>query len=223
MLKMLGKEYAMIILDYRDKRPLYEQVGEKLQSLIVKGILEADSKMPSVRALAVELSINPNTIQRAYAELEANGYLYTVKGRGNYVSPDTQWKDGERTQVFSEVQKLVIRAESLGISEEELLAKIKECYRKAKETKEIKGKTEDREKIEQREMEERKKAEEQKEFKEIEKEEKNKGLEESEKAEEYKERNEREKEETGASVEQNVKKEERAKVEESMKKEAEHD
>ena len=109
----------MIILDYRDKRPLYEQVGEKLQSLIVKGILEADSKMPSVRALAIELSINPNTIQRAYAELEANGYLYTVKGRGNYVSPDTEWKDGEKAQVFSEVQKLAVRAESLGISEEE--------------------------------------------------------------------------------------------------------
>ncbi len=135
MLKMLGKEYVMIILDYRDKRPLYEQVGEKLQSLIVKGILEADSKMPSVRALAIELSINPNTIQRAYAELEANGYLYTIKGRGNYVSPDTQWKDGEREQVFSEAQKLVVRAENLGISEEELLAKIKECYRKAKERK----------------------------------------------------------------------------------------
>ena len=140
MLEMLGKEYAMIILDYRDKRPLYEQVGEKLQSLIVKGILEADSKMPSVRALAVELSINPNTIQRAYAELEANGYLYTVKGRGNYVSPDTQWKDEERKQVFSDAQKLVVRAESLGISEEELLAKIRECYRKAKENQEAEKK-----------------------------------------------------------------------------------
>lgn len=146
MLKMLGKEYAMIILDYRDKRPLYEQIGEKLQSLIVKGILEADSKMPSVRALAIELSINPNTIQRAYAELEANGYLYTIKGRGNYVSPDTQWKDGERAQVFSEVQKLVVRAESLGISEEELLTKIKECYRKAKESREEKEKAGESEK-----------------------------------------------------------------------------
>ncbi len=143
MLKMLGKEYAMIILDYRDKRPLYEQVGEKLQSLIVKGILEADSKMPSVRALAVELSINPNTIQRAYAELEANGYLYTVKGRGNYVSSDTQWKDGERRQVFSDAQKLVVRAESLGIGEEELLAKIQECYRKARESREAEKGTEE--------------------------------------------------------------------------------
>lgn len=124
----------MIILDYRDKRPLYEQVVEKLQTLIVKGVLEADSKMPSVRALAMELSINPNTIQRAYAELEANGYLYTVKGRGNYVSPDSQWKDGEKRQVFSEVQKLVLRAASLDIGEEELLARIKEYYREAAES-----------------------------------------------------------------------------------------
>jgi len=125
-----GKEYRMIILDYRDKRPLYEQVEEKLQSLIVKGVLEADSKVPSVRTLAMELSINPNTIQRAYAELEANGYLYTVKGRGNFVSPDIQWKDGEKRQVFSEVQKLVERAENLGISEEEMIARIKEFYQK---------------------------------------------------------------------------------------------
>lgn len=124
----------MIILDYRDKRPLYEQVEDKLQNLIVKGVLEADSKMPSVRALAMELSINPNTIQRAYAELEANGYLYTVKGRGNYVSSDTQWKDGEKRQLFSEVQRLVVRAVNLGINEEELLARIAEYYRKAAES-----------------------------------------------------------------------------------------
>jgi len=128
------QEYAMIILDYRDKRPLYEQVEEKLQNLIVKGVLEADSKMPSVRALAMELSINPNTIQRAYTELEANGYLYTIKGRGNYVSPDTQWKDEEKKQVFSEVQKLVWRAYSLGIEEEELLDSVRESYQKAAES-----------------------------------------------------------------------------------------
>lgn len=118
----------MIILDYRDKRPLYEQVEEKIQNLIVKGVLEPESKMPSVRALAMELSINPNTIQRAYAELEANGYLYTVKGRGNYVSADTQWRDGERNQLFLEVQKLVKRAWELGVSKEELMSKAKGYY-----------------------------------------------------------------------------------------------
>ena len=60
----------MIVIDYKDSRPIYEQVAEKFQTLIVKGVLEPDSQMPSVRSLAMDLSINPNTIQKAYAELE---------------------------------------------------------------------------------------------------------------------------------------------------------
>ncbi len=73
----------MIILDYKDTRPIYEQIVEKFKMLILKGVLQKDEQMPSVRSLAVELSINPNTIQKAYAELERQGYLYVVKGRGN--------------------------------------------------------------------------------------------------------------------------------------------
>lgn len=70
----------MILLDYKDSRPIYEQVAEKLQELMILGILEEDSQMPSVRSLATELSINPNTIQRAYGELERNGFIYSVQG-----------------------------------------------------------------------------------------------------------------------------------------------
>ena len=80
----------MIVIDYRDKRPIYEQVEEKLSKLVVQGVLETDSKLPSVRALAIELSINPNTIQRAYTQLEEKGYIYTIKGKGNYVSPKNE-------------------------------------------------------------------------------------------------------------------------------------
>ncbi len=60
----------MILLDLKDSRPIYEQVAERLQELMMLGVLEEDSQMPSVRGLAMELSINPNTIQRAYGELE---------------------------------------------------------------------------------------------------------------------------------------------------------
>ena len=69
----------MILLDYKDSRPIYEQVVEKLQELMLLGVLEEDDQMPSVRSLAMELSINPNTIQRAYGELERQGYIYMVK------------------------------------------------------------------------------------------------------------------------------------------------
>lgn len=71
----------MVVIDYQNRKPIYEQIVERFQMLIVKGILEPDSQMPSVRALATELSINPNTIQKAYAVLEQEGYIYPIKGR----------------------------------------------------------------------------------------------------------------------------------------------
>ena len=86
-----GKEnVSMILIDYKDRRPLYEQIVEKLSDLMVRGILEQDSQLPSVRSLATELSMNPNTIQRAYAELERQGYIYSVKGRGSFVADNRQ-------------------------------------------------------------------------------------------------------------------------------------
>ena len=71
----------MMLVDYNDKRPIYEQIVERLTGLILKGVYKADEKLPSVRSLAIDLSINPNTIQRAYGELERQGYIYSVKGR----------------------------------------------------------------------------------------------------------------------------------------------
>ena len=76
----------MIILDYRDRRPIYEQVISRFQELMLTGALEKDSQLPSVRSLAMELSINPNTIQRAYTELERQGYIYSIKGKGSFVA-----------------------------------------------------------------------------------------------------------------------------------------
>ena len=76
----------MIVLDYRDSRPLYQQVKDSLRRMMLTGLLEPDEKLPSVRSLATQLAINPNTIQRAYAELEAEGYIYSVAGRGSFVS-----------------------------------------------------------------------------------------------------------------------------------------
>ena len=76
----------MILLDYKDRRPIYEQVIEKFQQMILCGALQAGEAMPSVRSLAMELSLNPNTIQRAYTDLENSGFVYTVSGRGCFVS-----------------------------------------------------------------------------------------------------------------------------------------
>lgn len=87
----------MIVIDYKDTRPIYEQVVEKFKVLILKNALLPDEQMPSVRSLAMELSINPNTIQKAYAQLEREGFIYTVKGRGNFVSgTENLWRNERR-------------------------------------------------------------------------------------------------------------------------------
>lgn len=112
----------MIILDYKDTRPIYEQVVDKLQKLIINGVLEPDSKMPSVRTLAMELSINPNTIQKAYAELERTGFLYTIKGRGNFVTYHEGLYQLKKEEYREKIEEILKEAEEIGISRQEMIA-----------------------------------------------------------------------------------------------------
>lgn len=116
----------MIIIDYKDSRPIYEQVVEKFKLLILKGVLTQDEKMPSVRTLAMELSINPNTIQRAYAQLEDQGYIYTVKGRGNFVSDRTGLLSEYKEEIRSQLQAVCRLAASIGMDKEEFISLIGE-------------------------------------------------------------------------------------------------
>ena len=118
----------MIALDYRDKRPIYEQVVEKLEKLIVCGALESNTRMPSVRSLAMELSVNPNTIQRAYAQLEQDGYLYTLVGRGNYVTCEAEWKKGRVQTVLKEFTEVLTKARETRVPRGELLALFDRIY-----------------------------------------------------------------------------------------------
>ena len=111
----------MIRLDYRDSRPIYEQVRDGLRRLMVTGVMQPGEQLPSVRSLAMELAINPNTIQRAYAELEAEGYIYSVAGRGSFVSAG----DGEHLRRIAELTgrlvPLLEELKSLGYTREQLL------------------------------------------------------------------------------------------------------
>ena len=88
----------MIKIDYRDARPIYEQVVDGIEGLALRGALPADTQLPSVRQLAMELSINPNTIQRAYGELERRGVIYAAKGRGNFCLLYTSPSPRDRTR-----------------------------------------------------------------------------------------------------------------------------
>lgn len=123
----------MILLDYRDKRPLYEQVEEKLEHLIVCGVLKPNTKMPSVRSLAVELSINPNTIQRAYAALEQAGFLYTIVGRGNFVSPESNWQSSKHKALKNDFTKIIEQALEAGMTPASLQQILDQTITKQKE------------------------------------------------------------------------------------------
>lgn len=109
----------MIRLDYRDARPIYEQVRDGLRSLMVTGVLAAGEKLPSVRSLATELAINPNTIQRAYSQLETEGYVYTVSGRGAFVCEVREQNRQRRAEVTARVRPLMEELRDLGMTREE--------------------------------------------------------------------------------------------------------
>lgn len=106
----------MIWIDYTDATPIYEQIVSKYKNLIVRGAIAPNEKMPSVRALAMELSINPNTIQKAYAELERQGFVYTVKGRGNFVADNMGLKDMKEKEIIQKLEAVVKEAEESGVN-----------------------------------------------------------------------------------------------------------
>lgn len=112
----------MIQLNPRDPRPIYEQIKESMRRLILSGALAADERLPSVREMATSLAINPNTIQRAYRELEAEGCIYTVSGKGTFASPIDIAKKTyvkEQTAAFEELARELLL---LGVPEAELTA-----------------------------------------------------------------------------------------------------
>lgn len=116
----------MKLIDYQDSRPIYEQIVENFKMQIFKGILQPDDQMPSVRSLSMELSTNPNTVQKAYAELERQGFIYTVKGRGNFVKDSTGLlKDNKKEELIKAIVDLFVEAKEIGIPLEELVKEIK--------------------------------------------------------------------------------------------------
>ena len=121
----------MILLDYRDKRPIYEQVVDKLERLIIGGGLEANYKMPSVRSLALELSVNPNTIQRAYMQLEQDGYIYTVSGRGSFVAHECEWRSGKLAELTRELEELLTKVKEAGMTKTEIIQAVDKIFKEA--------------------------------------------------------------------------------------------
>ena len=112
----------MIHLDYRDSRPIYQQVKDNLRRMMVTGVLLPGDKLPSVRALAGQLSIHPNTIQRAYAELEAEGYVVSVTGKGNFVAEGDTQNQARRQELLAKMRPMMEELKALGMTAEEFAA-----------------------------------------------------------------------------------------------------
>ena len=106
----------MISLNYRDSRPIYEQIKDGLRKLIVTGAIGTDEKLPSVRSLATQLSI----------KLEGEGYIYSVPGKGSFATGETGAGDSRRQELWEKARELLAELRYLGVSQEELMALLQE-------------------------------------------------------------------------------------------------
>ena len=116
----------MIQIDLQSRVPLYEQLQEQIIRLSKLGILDENQQLPSVRALAREVGVNPNTVAKAYQQLEQQGIIYTVSGRGSFVSPDVLSLQSLRQAALQEVLDAVDKALSRGVSPQQLLDAIRQ-------------------------------------------------------------------------------------------------
>lgn len=100
----------MIKLDYKDSRSLHEQIEDGIKELIINKIMTEDEQLPSVRELSISLTVNPNTVQKAYRQLEIDGYIYSIKGKGNFVAPVSHTKDNGKLDELYENLKLTLKS-----------------------------------------------------------------------------------------------------------------
>lgn len=119
----------MFKLDYSDGKPIYEQIRDNMKQLIIDGVLKSDERIPSVRELAVTMAINPNTIQKAYKELEADGYVYSVRAKGVFVAPIENIPAAVNSaKLYRNLEEAVKELYFLGVKKDEVSGIIDKIY-----------------------------------------------------------------------------------------------
>lgn len=122
----------MFELDLRSRAPIYEQLVDKIIELIISNVLKPDEQLPSVRVLSSELTINPNTIQKAYRELEYRGYIYSVPGKGSFIKPKVSVDNSARLKNLEhELNRIVAEMLYLGMPPDEIIVRTKNLLSKA--------------------------------------------------------------------------------------------
>lgn len=114
----------MIQLNFRDSKPIYEQVEDEIRKLVVNNLIAADEKLPSVRELASKYALNPNTISRAYRELEEQGYIYTLNGKGTFVAANEKVNDMRKEELLQQFDELVKELSFLMVPTEQLVERV---------------------------------------------------------------------------------------------------
>lgn len=115
-------------LDYHSRMPIYEQIKDQIIGLVGQGLLKSDDQLPSLRQLSAELSVNINTIKRAFSELEAQGIVYSVAGKGIFISENAQ-KSAIVKKALADVSKAVSKAKTMGAEKGEITALINNIYK----------------------------------------------------------------------------------------------
>lgn len=114
----------MVQLNYRDAKPIYEQIKQGLRRLVVSHAISAGEQLPSVRELASRLTINPNTIQRAYRDLELEGYLYSIPGKGTFASSQADISANRQNELLTQFDDVVTELLFLSIQADSLTDRI---------------------------------------------------------------------------------------------------
>lgn len=118
----------MIHPDYKSGKSLHEQIEEEFKRLIISGVMKPEEQLPSVRELSVSLTVNPNTVQRAYKQLEQDGFIYSIKGKGNFVAEVPRADEKRMDELMEDAEKAVRELAFLGADKEELKRLIDRIY-----------------------------------------------------------------------------------------------
>lgn len=119
----------MIKLDLQSRLPIYEQLKGKITELVMLGELKPDEQLPSVRSFARELGVNPNTVQKAYQDLERDKIIYSVAGRGSYISPEIDLTGQLQEVYIKEIRKATVQAKMCGIDKQRVISAVDEVYK----------------------------------------------------------------------------------------------
>ncbi|MBO4996585.1 MAG: GntR family transcriptional regulator [Lachnospira sp.] len=130
----------MIHVDFRDAHPIYEQVKEQFRRLIVQEVLSVDEKLPSVRELAAALAINPNTIQRAYRDLEQEGYVYTIAGKGSFVAGSPTLNEKQQQELLKKLSMVLEECYYGKIAKKVVEQQVDDCYKQEKKGESVSDK-----------------------------------------------------------------------------------